>query len=46
MNNYQKFLETKKKSFISSGFELDKNELNLNLFDFQKYKLKQPKKQG
>jgi superfamily II DNA or RNA helicase len=38
--NYQTFLETKKKSFISSGFEINENELNNNLFDFQKYIVK------
>jgi DNA modification methylase len=32
---YTKFLETKKKSFIESGFEPD--SLNHNLFDFQEY---------
>lgn len=35
--NYEEFLKTKEKSFISSGFEIDENELNVNLFDFQKY---------
>ena len=40
MNEYQKFLETKKKTFISSGFEIDESELNTNLFDFQKYIVK------
>lgn len=34
---YKKFLETKKKSFIESGFEINESELNTNLFDFQKY---------
>ena len=38
--NYQEFLETKKKSFIGSGFEINENELNSNLFDFQKYTVK------
>ena len=28
MTDYQKFLETKKKSFIESGFDIDENELN------------------
>jgi len=37
MNEYQKFLETKKSTFIESGFELDQSELNSNLFDFQKF---------
>jgi len=40
MNDYTKFLETKKKTFISSGFDIDENELNINLFDFQKYAVK------
>jgi hypothetical protein len=34
---YTDFLETKKKSFIDSGFEVKNEELNSNLFDFQKY---------
>lgn len=34
---YQKFLETKEKKFIESGFEIDQTELNNNLFDFQKH---------
>jgi len=32
---YREFLESKKKSFISSGFDCDK--LNINLFDFQRH---------
>lgn len=40
MNDYSKFLETKKKSFIESGFEVSEYELNSNLFDFQKYAVK------
>jgi superfamily II DNA or RNA helicase len=39
-NNYQEFLKEKQKTFISSGFELDENELNSNLFDFQKFIVK------
>lgn len=38
--DYKNFLETKKKTFISSGFEIDESELNQNLFDFQKYIVK------
>lgn len=34
---YTEFLESKKKTFISSGFECEESELNKNLFDFQKY---------
>ncbi len=37
---YKQFLEKKKKSFIDSGFEVDENELNKYLFDFQKYSVK------
>ena len=40
MNDYKSFLETKKKTFISSGFEIDESNLNTNLFDFQKYAVK------
>ncbi len=40
MNDYEKFLETKKKTFISSGFEIDESELNKNLFDFQRFAVK------
>tara|TARA_S200002703_G_scaffold18690_1_gene15221 strand:+ start:4097 stop:6319 length:2223 start_codon:yes stop_codon:yes gene_type:complete len=35
--DYQEFLETKKKGFIESGFELELSDLNDSLFDFQKY---------
>lgn len=35
--DYQKFLETKEKKFIESGFEVSQEELNENLFDFQKH---------
>jgi DNA modification methylase len=38
--NYQDFLETKKKSFVESGFEIDESSLNKNLFDFQKFAVK------
>ena len=38
--NYTDFLKTKKKSFLESGFEINENELNSNLFDFQKYVVK------
>ena len=46
MNEYHEFLETKKKSFISSGFELDENKLNSNLFDFQKFIVKTALQKG
>jgi len=38
--NYQEFLETKRKQFISSGFEVREDQLNANLFPFQKYVVK------
>lgn len=38
--NYKEFLETKKKKFVSSGFDIDESKLNANLFDFQKYAVK------
>ena len=37
---YENFLKTKEKTFISSGFEIEENKLNVNLFDFQKYIVK------
>lgn len=38
--NYTTFLETKKKTFLESGFEINESELNENLFDFQKFTVK------
>lgn len=43
---YNKFLETKRKTFIESGFEIDEIELNSNLFDFQKFIVKSALKKG
>jgi DNA modification methylase len=43
---YKEFLETKKKSFIESGFEVHESNLNENLFDFQKYAIKTALKKG
>lgn len=40
MNKYTEFLETKRKTFIESGFDISENELNKNLFDFQKFTVK------
>lgn len=37
---YSKFLETKRKTFLESGFEINESELNTNLFDFQKFTVK------
>lgn len=36
MTEYENFLESKKKTFITSGFQIDENQLNSNLFLFQK----------
>lgn len=44
--NYNEFLETKKKSFIESGFYINEKELNKNLFDFQKHIVKKALKNG
>jgi DNA modification methylase len=38
--DYKEFLESKKKTFIESGFDINVEELNDNLFDFQKYAVK------
>ena len=46
MTDYKKFLESKKKTFIESGFEVNENELNSNLFDFQKFAVKTALKKG
>jgi DNA modification methylase len=43
---YKEFLETKKKTFISSGFDIDESELNENLFDFQRFIVKTALKKG
>jgi len=40
MNDYQKFLETKRKTFTESGFELSDSNLNPMLKDFQKFGVK------
>ena len=39
-NDYLQFLETKQKSIITSGFEINENELNNAMFDFQKFIVK------
>lgn len=44
--DYNEFLETKKKSFIESGFDVDESKLNPKLKDFQKYGLKVALKKG
>lgn len=32
---YETFLETKRKTFLESGFEVEESDLNSSLFDFQ-----------
>jgi DNA modification methylase len=46
MEDYKKFLESKRKTFIESGFEVNESELNSNLFDFQRYIVKTALKKG
>jgi len=43
---YLEFLETKKKSFVESGFDIKENKLNPLLKDFQKYGVKTALKKG
>jgi len=38
--NYNDFLETKRKTFLESGFEINEDDLNPLLKDFQKYGIK------
>jgi hypothetical protein len=40
MTDYKEFLESKRKTFVESGFEIDDSELNPLLKDFQKYGIK------
>jgi DNA modification methylase len=44
--NYENFLKTKKKSIISSGFDIDYKDINPMLFDFQKFTIKRAIKAG
>ena len=45
-DDYLAFLETKKKKHIQSGFDIDESELNVNMFDFQKFIVKRALKAG
>jgi DNA modification methylase len=40
MTDYEQFLESKQKSHVSSGFDIDESQLNSNLFPFQKFIVK------
>tara|TARA_R110000822_G_scaffold224113_1_gene357205 strand:- start:288 stop:2468 length:2181 start_codon:yes stop_codon:yes gene_type:complete len=44
--DYQKFLKTKEKSHVSSGFDIEEKALNTSLFDFQKFTVKTALKKG
>lgn len=44
--NYENFLKQKQKTHILSGFDVDQNELNNHLFDFQKFIVKRALKAG
>lgn len=44
--NYLEFLQTKQKTHIMSGFDINENELNSNMFDFQKFIVKRALKAG
>jgi DNA modification methylase len=46
MNEYLNFLKTKQKTHILSGFDVNENELNNNMFDFQKFIVKRALKAG
>jgi DNA modification methylase len=45
-NNYLEFLKTKQKKHILSGFEICENELNNNMFNFQKFIVKRALQAG
>lgn len=46
LNDYNAFLENKKHTRIESGFDVNENELNPMLFDFQKYCVKRALQSG
>ncbi len=46
MTNYLEFLKTKQKTHINSGFDIDNEMLNNNMFDFQKFIVKRALKAG
>lgn len=45
-NEYLDFLNKKQKSYIFSGFDVNENELNKQMFDFQKFIVKRALKAG
>jgi len=44
--SYDKFIESKRKKMIDSGFDIEESKLNKHLFDFQKYIVKKALKKG
>jgi reverse gyrase len=44
--DYKTFLQKKDKNIIKSGFDINENELNKKLFDFQKYIVQRALKVG
>lgn len=46
MKNYEEFLKTKQKQLIVSEFDIEIENLNENLFDFQKFSVQRALKQG
>lgn len=44
--NYKDFLESKQKTHIQSGFDIDESKLNSNLFPFQKFSVKRALRAG
>jgi reverse gyrase len=43
---YQEFLNSKQKAHIPSGFDVELNDLNNSMFDFQKFIVKRALKAG
>lgn len=46
MEEYKEFLKSKEKRIVESGFDIDENELNPHLFDFQRFCVKRALKRG
>jgi len=46
MMDYNDFIKSKIKKIVDSGFDINENQLNTNLFDFQKKIVKQALKKG
>ncbi len=44
--NYNDFLKTKQKKHVMSGFDIDENHLNDNMFEFQRFIVKRALKAG